>query len=138
MKGVAHHIRLRVPKSAANQLIGQKRTADDSLSGSSSFDGGGGQQQQRWRTASGTRSSRLNSLPGSRDLDSISWDSSSMQLRHVAILPSFYSTKPNLISFHQADPLLANGNSFISIFEFTLYSTTLKLLCYCFSINTLF
>jgi hypothetical protein len=57
LKGVAHHIRLRVPKSAAHQL-GLKKTADDSLSGSSSFDGGGsrGHRPRRWRTISGTRS----------------------------------------------------------------------------------
>ena len=102
MRGVAHHI--RVPKSAAGQLA-VKLTAESCSS--SSFDGSS--RSERWRTSAGARSSRLNSFPESRDLDSISWDSS-LQLRHVALVPSFYPTKPNIISFHQTDPLAANGN----------------------------
>jgi hypothetical protein len=119
MRGVARHIRVRgTPPAAAASQLPAKTGEINSCNSSTTFNS----CEQRWR-ASGTRSSRLNSSPGSRDqlsfsgsrdLDSISWDSSVQQLRHhVALVPNFYQTTPSIISFHH--PPFANGVTSITL-----------------------
>jgi hypothetical protein len=112
MRGVARHIRVRgTPPAAAAGQLPAKTGESNSCASSTTFNS----CEQRWR-ASGTRSSRLNSSPGSRDqlsfagsrdLDSISWDSSVQLRHHVALVPNFYQTTPSIISFHH--PPFANG-----------------------------
>jgi hypothetical protein len=123
MRGVARHIRVRgTPPAAAAGQLPAKTGETNSCASSTTFNS----CEQRWR-ASGTRSSRLTSSPGSRDqlgfsgsrdLDSISWDSSVQQLRHhVALVPNFYQTTPSIISFHH--PPFANGRcNFFTIASF--------------------
>jgi hypothetical protein len=110
MRGVARHMRVRgTPPAAAGQLP-VKTGESNSCTSSTTFN-----SCERWRT-SGTRSSRLNGSPGSRDqlsfsgsrdLDSISWDSNVQLRHHVALVPNFYQTTPSIISFHH--PPFANG-----------------------------
>jgi hypothetical protein len=128
MRGVARHIRVRgTPPAAAAGQLPVKTGETNSCASSTTFNS----CEQRWR-ASGTRSSRLNSSPGSRDqlsfsgsrdLDSISWDSSVQQLRHhVALVPNFYQTTPSIISFHH--PPFANGRR--NFYNIASYKVLLK------------